>query len=73
MTIRLHPLLCLSVLVFALPLPAQRTLTTVFGAAWTTSLGRDVAAIDDVDGDSQPSPASDRCRQRSHRLPSARR
>jgi hypothetical protein len=51
MTIRLHPLLCLSVLVFALPLPAQRTLTTVFGATSTASLGRDVAAIGDVDGD----------------------
>ncbi len=51
MTFRLHPLLSTCVLVFALPLAAQRTLTTVFGTASTPSLGQHVAAIGDVDGD----------------------
>lgn len=51
MTTRSHPLLGTCVLVLALPLPAQRALTTVFGTAATQFLGQRVASIGDVDGD----------------------
>ena len=51
MTARRHPLLSTCVFVFALPLSAQRTLTTVFGTSAPPPLGSDVAAIGDVDGD----------------------
>jgi hypothetical protein len=51
MTILLHPLLGTCVLVIALPLSAQRALTTVFGTPALQRLGQDVASIGDVDGD----------------------